>query len=200
MPLLTDPLLIKKEDFQLYRDSSDNMDDERMNQGINEAQINEMTQFLGPELFLKMMLDYDANTDSFTDPNLEALWFGVDYSYQNKQIRFNGLKPGIVLYAYARMLDNLQLNVTRAGVNTFTEPEVSEATTQAQISTKVKSARSQALVYIAGAYKFLNENKTDYPTFQSEGNGIVNKKSFQSFKVGASGDEYKNINNTTFIR
>jgi hypothetical protein len=201
MPLITDPLLILKEDFQIYRDASDNMDDVRMNQGIREAQVNEMLQFVGGELYLLMMDDYTEGTDSFSNILYENLWFGIDYTYQNKTVRFHGLKPGIVLYAYARMLDNLQLNVTRAGVNTFVDADVSEATTQAQIATKVKSARSQALVYISQAYKYLTENKSDYPTFASDGNGIVNKKSFQSFKVGAGSDDLGlDINNTTFRR
>jgi hypothetical protein len=198
MPLLTDPLLIKQADFQIYRDASDNMDDNRMNQGINEAQVNEMTQFLGGQLYLAMILDYVEGTDSFTNPLYESLWFGEDYTYQNKTVRFHGLKPAITLYAYARMLDNLQVNITRAGVNTFVDPEVSEATSQAQIATKVKSARSQALVYVSGAYRFLVENASDYPLFDKSAQGIINKKSFQSFKVGAGEQIPRNVNNTTF--
>lgn len=180
MALNQDPLLLTKDDFRDYRDITLNADDTRINQSIREAQMDEMQQFLGDELYLAIMKAW-TGTDFPAGPYAD-LWNGVDYTYQGKQIRFHGLQPAIALYAYARMLDNIQLNVTRAGAVTFVNDE-SEATAQAQITTKVKSARSQALVYLARADKFLNAKRADYPEYQGKDSQVTSKTSFQFFKV-----------------
>jgi len=73
MPQLLDDLLIKKTDLSIYRDLSANADTGRIDQSIREAQINEMTQFLGGELYLKMIEDYDDVNDTFTNPDYESL-------------------------------------------------------------------------------------------------------------------------------
>ena len=183
MPQLLDDLLIKKDDLAIYRDLSSNSDTGRIDQSIREAQINEMTQFLGGELYLLMLNDYDDVSDSFSNPDYETLWFGEDYEYKNKTQRFNGLKPAITLYAYARMLDTIQLNVTRAGVVTFTEDTVSDPAAQAQIVTKVKSARSEALVYLSRADKYLRAFPDKYPEYKTKDSDIPSKTSLQMFKI-----------------
>ena len=180
--LNNDPLLLTPEALLEYRDATKNLDTDRIDQSIREAQIDEMQQFLGDELYLIMMKDWDDVNLEFTTAIYNELWFGVDYIYQSKEIRFHGLQPAISLYAYARMLDTIQLNVTRAGVVNFTE-DTSEPTEQAQITTKVKSARSQALVYLSRADKFLKENISDYPQYGTKDSEVTSKTSFQFFKV-----------------
>lgn len=177
---MLDKLMLKLADLQLFKDVSSNMDVAKVEQSTRETQATEIAQFLSPELYLAMQEDYDDGTDTFNSQRFTDLWFGVDYTYQNKTQRFHGIKVAAIYYCYARMLDNGQIALTRAGAVGYTEDEVSDVPEQAQINTKVRNARSQALVYIAEANKFLKDNKSTYPEWDDE---LVHKKSFQMFKV-----------------
>ena len=180
MALNLDPILITIAEINVYRDLSENMDQDRIDQTIRDAQIDEMSNFLGEELYLKMILTWTGT--EFPAGIFADLWDGVDYTAQGKDIRFHGLQPAISLYAYSRMLDTIQLNVTRAGVVNF-DSEESEPTEQTQIASKVKAAKGQALVYLARADKFLQEHKADYPEYQTKNTDVINKTSLTIFKV-----------------
>ena len=175
-----DPILLTKADLNQYRDLSLNLDDTRIEQSVRESQIDELNAFLGEELYLLFIEDW--NGTAFDTQKFIDLWEGVDYDLKGKTVRYYGLQPAISLYAYSRMLDNLQLNATRSGAVTFIDDE-SEPTEQAQIATKVKSARGQALVYLARADKFLQEKKVDYPQYQSKESEVINTFSLKFFKV-----------------
>jgi len=182
---MLDKLFLDKTDFADYRDMSANFDEGRLNQSIRESQIDEMIGFIGDELYLIMQNDYTVIGKTFANPKYSELWNGKDYTIGSKTIRFHGLQPAISLYAYSRLLDNGQLNLTRMGAVTFTDDEVGETTEQAQIATKVKSAKSQALVYLARADKFLRNNPIDYPEYANKDadNIVMNKYSFKAFKI-----------------
>ena len=181
MALNQDPILLTNAEILIYRDLSLNLDVTRIDQAVRESQVDELNSFLGGELYFLFIDDWNGTV--FVDPRFLALWEGIDYDAPNgKKIRYYGLQPAIALYSYARMLDNLQLNATRSGAVTFTDEE-SEPTEQPQIATKVKSARSQAMVYLARADKFLKDNKTDYPEYETKESEVVNKFSLKFFKV-----------------
>lgn len=179
MPLLLDPLMVFLADLILFKDVSQNMDEDRVNQSVREAQINELRSFVGDELYLALITDYDEISDTFSQDRFNDLWFGVDYDYTGKTIRFHGLKAAIIYYTYARMLDNGQLNLTRSGAKSWQNDE-SEDTEQPQIATKVRNARSQALVYLSDAKKFLSYLKSVYPEWEEE---KQDRTSLQFFKV-----------------
>ena len=180
MALNQDPILLTLAEINQYRDLSLNLDTTRIDQSVRESQLDELNNFLGEELYLLFIEDWDGST--FVTQKFIDLWEGVDYVNNSKSIRYYGLQPAISLYSYARMLDNLQLNATRSGAVTFIDDE-SEPTEQPQIATKVKSARGQALVYLARADKFLNENKSDYPQYQTKDTVVQQKFSLKFFKV-----------------
>ncbi len=182
MALNQDPILLTLAEINQYRDLSLNLDTTRIDQSVRESQLDELNSFLGEELYLLFIEDWDDNLKVFQQQIFIDLWEGVDYDLKGKQIRYYGLQPAISLYAYSRMLDNLQLNATRSGAVTFIDDE-SEPTEQAQIATKVKSARGQALVYLARADKFLQEKKVDYPQYQTKESEVINKFSLKFFKV-----------------
>ena len=190
MALLLDPILITKAEINVYRDLSLNLDDTRVDQSVRESQIDELSNFLGEELYLLLVDDW--NGTGFDTPKFNLLWNGEDYDNSGKIIRYHGLQPAISLYSYSRMLDNLQLNVTRSGAVTFTDEE-SEPTEQAQIATKVKSAKGQALVYLARADKYLQAKKSDFPQYQTKETDVINKTSLTFFKVGSGEDRTNRI-------
>ena len=86
----------------------------------------------------------------------------------------------LTLYAYARMLANLQLAVTRSGPVTFTEADVSDPTVQAQIKTKTIDARAMAVKYQEEVTRYLESNRSTYPEWT---NLHVKNKTFQFIKL-----------------
>jgi len=178
---MKDKLFINKESFKDYREVSDHMEPEEVNISIREAQVTDLIDFLGPELYLRLQLDYDDKEGKFTDTKLQDLWTGKDYNRGNATRRYHGLEPILTLYAYARLLDNLQLNITRQGPVTFLNNDVSDPTTQAQIKTKVMGARAMAVRYQEEAYDFLMHNKSDYVEWIGHNN--VKNKVFTIFKI-----------------
>ena len=181
MAQLLDVLLLTLTDFTDYRDISPNTDAERLNVYIRESQVRELRTFLGDELYLKLILDYDETTNTFTDQRYTDIYFGVDYVNGTKTIRFNGLKGAHVLNAYKRFLDNQSINVTRYGVKDLTSAE-SESTTQAQIRTKKIDAESMAKMYESDAKRFLSAKAVDYPEYDN-GETPLKNTSFNFIKV-----------------
>jgi hypothetical protein len=179
MPLLTDKLFITKDDFELYRDISEHMDADRVDASIREAQVTEFTDFIGQQLYLALQDDYDVGLNEFPTARLSTLFFGEDYAYRGKNVRYHGLQPMLTMFSYGRMLTNLQLSVTRGGPMTYTETDVSDPTTQAQIKTKVIDARSMALSYGAEVKQYLSQNRSVYPEYTHPNT----ETGFQMFKI-----------------
>ena len=121
----------------------------------------DLRPFLGGELYLLLQTAYTESTNDFDDADLSALFFGVDYN----NIRYYGLKPMLISFIYARLIADIQVNVTRAGVRQF-DADQSEATSQAQISTKTSAAISEGVVYQEDARTYLKANLAKYPTWQ----------------------------------
>ena len=169
MTLVTDKIFLKLADFDDYKDLSTNFDLKNYKMAVREAQVVELTDFLGRELYLIMQDDYDATDDTFGTAKYSTLWFGEDYDSQGKTVRFHGLQPAVALYAWARMLNSAQLKLTRSGAVTFGDEDVSEAAAQAQIKTKVIEARSMAVRYMEEAKTYLSDNKSDYTEWNNNG-------------------------------
>jgi len=155
-----DKYLIKEADFVPYKDISENIDEDRLKTYILDAQFIEIRGFLGQELYKKIQDDYDEVLGVFTDPLLTALWFGIAYN----NVEYYGLKPALVQYSYARLLEHIQLNITRAGVRKFDDEE-SEEVLQSQIYDKSNAAKSMALAYTSDATTYLDFNSSKYPSW-----------------------------------
>ncbi len=167
MPVLEDKLFIDKTAFGSYKDISEHMDDDLMDAYIREAQVVDLQAFLGPQLYLLLQDDFTF-PDTWLTPKYDDLFNGVDYAYRGKVRRQHGLQPMLTLFAYARMLDNLQMSVTRIGPVTYTSADTSEPPTQAQIKTKVISSRAMAVKYGEEVELFLSSNRSDYPEWEDK--------------------------------
>jgi len=159
---MIDKLLITPEDLAPYKDVSENLDLERFNTFVIDAQFADIRLFLGRKLYTALQADFDDTLKTFIDQRFIDLWDGVVVD----DAQFYGIKGALVQYTYARLLDNIQLNITRAGVRKFDDEESEEAT-QSQIRDKVNSARSMALLYIADTRNYLNGSKL-YPEWDVE--------------------------------
>lgn len=168
MALLKDKLFIGKEDFLDYKDISNNIDEEGFFNAIRESQLVELSPIIGEELYLLLQNDFTEATKVFSTATYSNLFYGEDYTYEGKAIRWRGLQPILVYYAYARLLNNAQLALTRQGPVTFTtEDDVSEATTQAQIKTKVIEARAMAKRYEEDLTKYMDTNRAFFTTWEN---------------------------------
>ncbi len=171
-----DKLLITLEDFREFKDVSENIDWDRLNMYIYDSQFIDIRSFLGGKLYLLLQQDYDPLSNTFTDINLTNLWFGVIYD----DIQFYGVRPALVQYAYSRLLENININITRSGARTF-DSEESEAAVQAQITIKAAAARSMALSFLNDAKIFLGSKPVLYPDWKN--NTEIHSTSQQWIKV-----------------
>jgi len=169
---MTDKLFITKEAFDEYKDVSEHLDIERTNSAILEAQIGDLIAFIGAPLYKLMQDDFTA-PDTWGTAKYGELFNGVSYKPQGElyEVIFHGLKPSLTYFAYARLLNNLQLNVTRSGPVTYMEADVSDSSTQAQIKTKVIDARALAVRYQEEALKYLETNRQSFPEWSNPHQG-----------------------------
>ena len=190
MTQLLDVLLLERTDFAEYRDMSKNIDDSRINSFIREAQVKELRAILGDELYLKLILDYDDNLKVFGEQRFTDLFFGVDYTFNAGTIRFNGCFGLLVMYAYKRILNHNQVNVTRYGVKNMTT-EFSEETIGAKIRSEMVDSNAMALLYQNDAKKYLETETAQYPEWQTKVTE-ADKTGFNFIKVG------DNVHGTNF--
>ncbi len=181
MPILLDKLFIDETAFADYRDISEHTDVARLDSSIREAQISDLIPFVGEELFRLMQEDFTP-PGTWATPKYDFLFNGEDYTNRGKAIRYHGLQPMLVLFTYARYLNNLQLYVSRGGPVTYTNDDVSEATVQAQIKTKVIDSRAMAVRYQQEAIEYLREKRADFITWRRS--NIEQNKTFKFIKLG----------------
>lgn len=159
-------LLINREDFRPFRDIADNIDAaRRLDTYIQEAQQHDIRPVLnacGKDFFYYI-------TQNQQNTAINKLLEGGTYTDSDGDtIDFKGLKPAIVYYAYARFLSNQQVNVTRHGITAKTS-QYSEPISGNTITRLIEEARSNAYAYMQEVEKFLCENETDYPLWNSGG-------------------------------
>jgi hypothetical protein len=162
--ILLDKLFVTVADFSSFREISKNITDEKVEIFIRESQLIEIRGFLGGELYTAMQLDFDETTPTFPDQLYTDLWYGVDYTYQSKEIRFNGYANSLVYFAYGRFLLQQQLNVSRFGLESL-QDTISEDITTAQIRTKAKESLSVAIQYQQDTLAYLKANAASYPLY-----------------------------------
>lgn len=180
-------LLISYSDFLDYRPISQNISkDKELEPYILQAQRLDLRPFLGAALYHDIIKNFPYPAVAVADPavtNYTPLINGEEYTdCRGDLIEFLGLKPMIVLYAYARFIQNVSNKVTRIGVvrntNTF-----SEGLTRSEINDMVQTAKSDALFYQREAFDYLQEKKTEYPLWENRGGLVANKSSVKLGKV-----------------
>ena len=186
MTLILDDLLVQLTDFSNFRDISVNTDADRLNAYIREAQLREMRSFLGDALYNALLSDYTPGVSpaegTFTQARFTELWFGTTYTSGNYPIKYHGLKPAVVYYAYERFLFYQRLNVTRYGSRILEDNELS---VDAPLTKRWEvSADSMGLVYQNDSNTFLDAKTSTYPEWQQPDGRVPEKIGFKFMKVG----------------
>lgn len=166
-------LLITLNDFAGLVDLSSNINPERrVNTHIKNAQKFDLGLMLGDALlydFVKYIRIYrDAITvdpDHVATPDEQKyldLLNGKIYPFKGNDIYFEGVKPALVYYSYARILVNQNVHTTANGINKKLN-QYSETVEEKEIFRLKTDAESAAWGYMNDVKNFLNANKNLYP-------------------------------------
>jgi hypothetical protein len=164
MALLLDSLFIDSSDFKEFSDISRTLlnDVTKMELYIREAQISDIRNFLGDELYLKMVVDWQEESQDFATARYNDVWFGKDYTDGGATKRSHGLKVAHVYYTLSRIIVNNSFNTTRYGNKDLQDGSSNSVALQV-VRGKYNAARSQALIYQNECKRFLELNASDYP-------------------------------------
>lgn len=182
-------MLITQADFPPYREITANLEyTERLNPYIAQAQQFDIKALLGEKFYANLI------ANPATTANAKLL-NGGSYAVDNYTYEFTGLKAVLVMYSYARFLQNQNVNVTRFGVVFKNNNDVSDRVDEKTMQRIMTNAREQAQAYWQECELFICRNSTDYPLYCQTGQS-VNKGGPRISGVGGEVTTYrKNFNN-----
>jgi len=159
-------LLITKDDFAPYAELSINLKEEKkLLQHINNAQELDLRPLLGDQMYYDML-------KKSGDHNYAELLNGKEYEDNGVSIQFQGLKPVIVYFAYARYLLVANVQATATGftqkLNDMSQPIDSRTRTA-----MIQDAQSIANSYFQRVLTYLNKNKNLFPFWKQGCNQSV---------------------------
>ena len=152
--MISEPQLITSAQIKEYKDISDNIDSiNRIDPYIIQWQRTVLRPFLGNSFYMTFL-------QNLSDQRFQELLNGISGS----DGFFYGIKPAISYGAYALLLLNQNVNVTRFGMvkklNEFSEHLDSKELTRLHAS-----AQSMSDFYLRDALAYLDKNKALYPEF-----------------------------------
>lgn len=148
---------------------------------LREAQKMDLSPILGRPLyrdFITQVFDQNATMyDQYQD-----LLNGTDYVYNNNTIQYEGIKPMLCYFAYARFLPKQPLNVVRFGVTTKQTDESTPVDPKI-LNQNVIDARGSAIHYQEDVTCFLQSNKDIYTLYEDKLSVSTNKNSISVSKA-----------------
>lgn len=133
------------------------LDPQRVDPYITEAQENDLRPILGDALF------YDFITNIDTTKYRELL-NGKTYTKDGYSIFFNGVKPMLCYFALARITQNNSINLTSYGA-VQKRVDGSDPIDQRILGALITELRDVANSYQTRVIDFLNDNPTTYTLF-----------------------------------
>ena len=163
MPQTTNKHIISIDDIKLYRPMAE-LDAERVNPYILEAQRHDLRPVLGDALFFDFMKYFD-NVDAQYDKYRELLR-GKEYTYNGQLTQYDGLVEMVVFFTLARFLPNNIQHITRFSVTKKVDPgNRSEVITPEEVRATVSEYRSNAVFFIPKVREFLQTNQATYTLY-----------------------------------
>lgn len=153
---------------------------------IDEAQEFDLKPILGEQLYLDFI---EKMPNGWADKTAyKTLFEGGTYTYSGKSYSFGGIERVLVYYAYARIVPNLEENVTATGVVIKTN-EFSQPSGEKVIQRKVGQAISGAEVFKKQLEEYLYRNQSTFPLWV--GNAVEPRTG--SFRISAVGGNKKRV-------
>jgi hypothetical protein len=175
--------IITRQQIQQYKQISNSIYDDKLNQIILEAQFNDLMPLLGERFFNDILEKVEASSAIYDD-----LLDGGLYEYQGITYTNYGLRGVLANYAYARytmfgdVIDNPFGQTQKFNVNESKPIDIGTKKTFYQMN------RDIAYNYWLNVYAYLNRTATDYPLWNQ---CITHQRNtFKISKIGAN-DSYK---------
>ncbi len=169
--------IITLKDIQALRPTAE-LDGVRWEPFCLEAQDQDLRPILGDGLYYDFMNEvFDTGDDMYA--NYQNLLNGVAYTLNGQTVYFDGLKPMVVYFTLARLVQNQQVNITRYGVVTKVIPQ-SQPTDAQTIRQVVNELKSNAITYKNQVDTYLLQNQSTF-TLYIGSNTCINT-SFRMFK------------------
>lgn len=169
--------LITRQQIQQYKQISNSIYDDKLNQIIVETQFQDIRPLLGERLFNDILLKVEA-----VDPFYDTLLDGGTYDYQGLTYVNYGLRCVLAHYVYARytmfgdVIDNAFGQTLKMNVNESQPISMNLKKSLYQMN------RDMAHNYWRNVFDFLSRNATSYPLFE---NCYTSQKSnFKLSKIG----------------
>jgi len=161
-------LLISKDDIAQYYPTAV-LDDNRINPFIQNAQLVNLTAFMGDALVWDLVNKYDDGTSPDYD-KYKFLRNGGQYiDRRNNQSYFTGVTPVLVYYALASFVESNPTQITRFGVQTKTTDNSTTPDPQ-QVRKLIESLRSTALTFQLKVIDYLDYKRALYPLWNASDN------------------------------
>lgn len=176
-----DSLLITKHDIKRLRPTAE-LDNERIEPYILNAQTFDLRAVLGDPLYLHMLKNFDV-VDSTMYAKYQDLLCGAEYQKADGlDYRFDGIKDLLVYYTLARFLPEHPIHITRMGL-VYKTGDQSTPVTSADINKAVNILKSNAETILLRMYEFLDVKKADYGLWKRSTITSVRKSGFRISKL-----------------
>lgn len=152
-------MLISKDDFIKYSiDIPITQNSAKLNRAMMEAETIDMA------LYFNQAFLYDLVKNHTTTIN-QNLINGLEYNYGTQVRKFEGLKPALCYFAYARLLAFNDITITS---NSLVNKggEYSERISDKQRSGAIATAENNAKFYLSKVKEYIELNSTIYPLHQ----------------------------------
>jgi hypothetical protein len=149
-----------------------------IDQMIIDAQRLDIRPAIGSAFYYELVTQLNASpiTSSYSD-----LFNGTTYarSSDGLTVDYFGLKPALVNYSFARILENLNMFFTRSGTK-YKDTDTSTRVDNSQLVSWVNTARSQAISYMNGVNDYLCDNQSTF-TIWTQDCQVDRSRSVQTF-------------------
>lgn len=156
--------LINLSDFTPYKAISENINaSKKLDMYIIEAQTTYLYDSMGHEFFYQLLEEME-NSPVATE--WDNLFNGVDYNETTHQrlIKFEGIKPALIYWAYARFIANANYTVTAHNF-VIKKDEWSENASEKTIGRLIQQANEMGETYWNRVEKYLHDQRTLNPTW-----------------------------------
>jgi len=153
-------MLISLEQIQLFKSLTTNLNTvKQLDPYILEAEEFDLRPFLGDDLYLDLVADFEAS------PSLETyldLYNGTEYTYNGRTYRHEGIVPVLAYFTFARYAAMSGTHSTKHGFVTK-QTDFSEPASEKTIARMIGQSKSAALVYQDRVRRYLNHHASTYP-------------------------------------
>lgn len=138
----------------------------KLNFCIEEAQKYDVSPFLGDTLYILLETDF-TNSPSLGQNIYADLFNGCDYTFSQRTFRHGGVKAMLVYYAYARYVQNSNVNPSAFGIVDKINDH-SNGVSKEALARQIDGAISLAEAEKSKVDQFLRYNISDYPTYANK--------------------------------